>query len=181
MTKEFWTASGECYQNSDSELVGIGHDSRVYKLREGVVKKVYVGPGEGYMPPTAEKLALYFDITNKADELSQNGELAFALPFSKEKYIFKVIPFLKMYECNSCGHIEAETEFIPGHNLSESASQFDKRELNVILKKVGFVLQDKLGVVGISLDVRNVKSPEKGLIVITDLCANISDLKKKRV
>lgn len=180
MSREFEPVSGECHRALLDHFIGDGYDSQVFRDGEKV-KRAFVGPTPHgpSKPPTVEKLALYWEITNRASEMSSNNQFVFDFPFTKESYIFRVNPFLRMYKCQDCGFIEADSLYIPGNGLLIFSDQFDMRELQRVLKDVGYALEEKLRVKGLNLEPGNLKSPEEGLIVVTDLCSSISDLRRK--
>ena len=167
----------ECYRDAGFTFVDRGFDSLVYK-NENIVRHVYVGAGTPEFPaPSSEKLKLYFNVTNRAHLLGKDGQFVFKFPYTKGEYLFEVNPFLKMDKCMSCGFVEADSVFIGGKTLEEQPEVFDQRELRVVLSAASFYFNEKLGVNGINLVPKNLKSPKNGLIVVTDLCANIPDLR----
>lgn len=179
MSPEFATVNSVCYKNLEANFLADGFDSLVFKNGD-LIKHVYIGAGTSeYPPPSPETLNLYFKITNRAHEIGEKEGFVFNFPYSKEKYIFKVNPFINMYKCNHCGLMESDTIFVPGNTLEVPSSRFDPKELRVVLSMANYFFEDKLGVMGINLQPKNLKSPEKGLIIVTDLCANIPDLRLK--
>ncbi|QQG41429.1 MAG: hypothetical protein HYV90_04710 [Candidatus Woesebacteria bacterium] len=178
MSKEFEFVGGECHRALLDHFVGDGYDSRVYKNGD-MVKRVYVGSGpKEFSPPGARTLSLYWEITNKAHEMFKDKPLVVNFPFSNEQYDLKFNPFIRMYRCLDCGYIEADSPYIPGHNLSVISGRFDQRELRVVLKNLSHELEDRFEVRGINLESVNLKSPEHRLLIVTDMCSSVAELKR---
>ena len=177
MSIEIATNFEFCHKEAGFTYVACGFDSMVFKKGE-IVKHVYIGAGTPeYPPPEPKTLELYFKITNRAHEIGKKGEFVFNFPYSKEKYEFQVNPFLNMSKCDGCGFFEADSYFIEGNTLEVPSARFDPKELRVVLSTAKYFFEDKLGVHGINLQPKNLKSPRSGLIIVTDLCANIPELR----
>lgn len=118
---------------------------------------------------------LLWQITNKASE--EDFEVEF--PFSKERCVFKTNPFIRMYRCADCGYVEADSKYISGMGIIDLPKRFDIKELSVVLRNISQDLNKHLSVNGVNLDHGNIKSPEKGLIIITDLCTSRYNLRQR--
>ena len=170
--KEILTKQG-CYKEHLDDFLGAGIDSMVYK-DGGKIHRVYTG-SEWNVQQGIEKLSLYWDITNVASA----RDFYITFPFSKTSFLVNVNKIVSIYRCSTCGHIEAESLYIPGRSLSGLTELFDPIELKIVLQNLSNEFNESLGVGGVELDARNIKLISAKQLMITDLCSNIGNLRKK--
>lgn len=168
MSGEFESKPFPCHNNR----IASGHDSRVYLEGDVVIKEYYRDLNE------REYLELYYEITNRGAELSEGGKTVLDLPFSRQRLPLKINPFIEMRTCVHCSRIEGVAQFISGDRLDQSLN-FDQKELSVALKNMSHNLNDMLGVTGINIIPLNIKDIGNGILVVTDLCSGIIDLRRK--
>lgn len=149
-----------------------GQDSQVFREGDIVVK-------EYYPSRTEEQVRFYAETTNKASVAVEKAGIMAAFPYSGFEMPVQVIPFINLAMCQDCGtRMEGVAPYIPTPDLDEDSSQFDIKELKIVLKRLSWNLDAVLGVSGIDIVPRNVKNID-GTLVVTDLCADITELRRK--
>lgn len=172
-----------CYGKLEKISVNEGHDPDVYKWVRGddkaFVVHVYKRGPRGLTPNTVDckKLDLYVEVQNQASNICVTEELTINFPISKERYPLRIVKFKALKKCSECGNYEALSAYLPGKNLNQYPYEFDRHDLKRSLLTTGYFFEEKLGVRGIQIDPVNIKR-YGDVLIISDLCAKISELKK---
>lgn len=171
----FWP----CHKEKEAKLIGTGIDSNVYRLGDVVIKNYKVisryGNSSGLRK---EFLADYYLVTNLAQRMVEEQKMRLHLPVSKKDVPLEINPFLNLHTCDICGGIEGISKYIPGKNMSNVKTVFDDYELKIALVDLSTEIEDKLGYSGINIIPMNAKMSKEGTFIVTDICADISILRK---
>jgi len=179
MSKEIEATGWPCHKEKGAQLIGTGIDSNVYKVGDLVVKNYKLSKFNGCLNGLdISILDDYFLITNLAELYLKDNPTVLRSAGFRKKYPLTVNPFLKMNKCDSCGGVEGICKYIPGLRLGESYQRLGLYNLANQLTDISLTLGDKLGVTGIKVIPTNIKVTDENLIVITDLCADVSILRK---
>lgn len=177
MNKEFEIPQWRCHRQLKNTWVGSGADSDVYRDGNFVVKVYKNGPFAESHDEGDFRVVFYRDVTNKAAEIVGSDGFTVYFPFSKETYRLSINPYLEVARCVECDQIEGVSSYVPGKYLPQLLQEFDLKELNIVFKRVSQKLEDMLGVIGINIIPFNVKKGEGDILVVTDLCSDIADLR----
>jgi hypothetical protein len=173
MSKEIGEFGLSCHKKAKLDKIASGIDSEVFLSGQNVLK-VYELNRKYW------RLKLYFNVTNHAAGLAENENLILDLPSSKTKLPLRINPFLNMHICPACGRIYGIAPFIPGPKLGDTPS-LRLMEYRIVLDDVGCYFEDRLGISGIRIMPINTKILDSGLLMVTDLCGNINDLRRKKL
>jgi hypothetical protein len=86
-----------------------------------------------------------------------------------------------MYVCPACSRIYGIAPFIPGLKLESAVNSLKLIEYKIVLDDVSCYFEDRLGVSGIRIMPCNAKVLNSGLLMVTDLCGNINNLRRKKL
>lgn len=171
MQKEFEPKLFPCPAAAGIEHFARGDNSKVYMCGDAVVKI--------YNRDIDQTIAnLYVVVTNEASALLDRESLKASLPFSKTEFRLRINPFMAVHKCDNCERMEALMPFIPGKNLEERIREFDEKEIEIFLRNIDFLLEEKMSVSGLELLPLNIKLIGDKTLVITDLCADIRKLRR---
>ena len=178
MFKEIETGTWVCHKKLGEIPYAIGNDSLVF--RDGVnVEKAYVGGVGGKPAPLSEQqFNLYWYVTNQAYQISETEGLFVKLPYSKKSLVLRVNPILSARTCD-CGYVEATSRFIGGDDLEYLPHKYDSKEIVIGLRQLGYELEERFNVSGIYLAPINIKTAEDDSLMATDLCSDITKLRKR--
>jgi hypothetical protein len=173
MSKEFGEFGLPCHKNAKLDKIASGTDSEVFLSGQNVLK-VYELDRKYW------RLRLYSNVTNHAVRLAENENLTLDLPSSKIKLSLRVNPYLNVRVCPVCDRVYGIAPFIPGRNLEHAVSDLKLTKYGIVLDDVSCYFEDRLGVSGIRIIPCNAKVLDSGSLMVTDLCPNINDLRRKK-
>jgi hypothetical protein len=174
MSKEFGEFGLSCHKNAKLDKIASGTDSEVYLSGQDVLK-VYELNRKYW------KLRLYFNVTNRAARLTEKENFTVDLPSSKKRLSLRVNPFISMRVCPVCDQVYGIAPFIPGRNLEHAVNSLKLIEYGIVLDDVSCTFENRLGVSGIRIISCNAKVLDSNLLMVTDLCPNINNLRRKKL
>ncbi len=174
MSKEFGEFGLFCHKNAKLDRIASGIDSEVFLSGQNVLK-VYE------LNRKYRRLRDYFNITNHAARLAESESLTLDLPSSKIQLSLRVNPFLNMHVCPACGQVYGLAPFIPGPKLVDTLNSLKLIEYKIVLDDVSCYFEDRLGVSGIRIVHCNTKVLDSRSLMVTDLCFNVNDLRRKKL
>jgi hypothetical protein len=152
------------------EIIGDGADSIVFPFGTEDVVKVYF-KGTKFFP----KLELYKEATNKGSEYCLSHRCL--VKFDKKDFQVFINPIKNIYSFEKSDTLCAISKRISGNNLL-GLSTDTLKPFHQLSKQ----FEDDLGISGIFIFDKNVKIARRlpfPALIITDLCSNIDELKKK--
>lgn len=173
-----------CGEISNNWFAG-GNDSLAYRWGDRVIKVYKSDEWKNLSSQEKNQIVQsYVDITNRASLLAEQENWQIKLPVNKLILPVRIVPVLRVLNCSCCGTPATVSGFVEGANLEEITPKdreelpFDVKELPTALALFSLSLYEKLGYYGISVIPKNVKL-QSGILVVTDLCADLLSLGKK--
>ncbi len=169
-----------CCGDAAEDYFAAGSDSVVYQYHNKVIK-VYNQFPIKRLPSSDQRnlIEFYEEITNEASALTDKENWRLDLPLHQLTLPVRVVPVEKVLKCSCCGSLATVSRFVDGIDINSRKIKtfFNPNELRALLPVLSAELNKKLSVSGISIIQTNLKY-NAGQILITDLCSQVSLLKK---